>query len=70
SDSRGSRAVSAPVAGSRGGGAPPCAPHASALAISKGNAGRSGIRVGPLALWLALALLLAEWVSYHRRWTA
>ncbi len=30
---------------------------------------RGGIRVGPLALWLALALLLVEWVSYHRRWT-
>ena len=24
---------------------------------------------GALALWLALALLLVEWVSYHRRWT-
>ena len=24
---------------------------------------------GALALWLALALLLFEWVSYHRRWT-
>jgi len=30
---------------------------------------RGGIRIGGLALWLALALLLAEWWSYHRRWT-
>jgi hypothetical protein len=26
-------------------------------------------RVGLLALWVALVLLLFEWVSYHRRWT-
>jgi hypothetical protein len=30
---------------------------------------RGGIRAGAAALWLALALLLIEWVSYHRRWT-
>jgi hypothetical protein len=30
---------------------------------------RGGVRVGAAALWLALALLLIEWVSYHRRWT-
>ena len=30
---------------------------------------RGGIRLGRLALWLALALLLFEWASYHRRWT-
>jgi hypothetical protein len=30
---------------------------------------RGGIRAGALALWLALALLLGEWVSYHRRWS-
>jgi hypothetical protein len=30
---------------------------------------RGGVRAGALALWLVLALLLAEWVSYHRRWT-
>jgi hypothetical protein len=30
---------------------------------------RGGIRWGALALWLALALLLFECVSYHRRWT-
>ena len=30
---------------------------------------RGDIRVGHLALWLALALLLLEWASYHRRWT-
>ena len=26
-------------------------------------------RAGGLALWFAFALLLVEWVSYHRRWT-
>jgi hypothetical protein len=30
-----------------------------------GTAARTGI----IALWVALALLLFEWVSYHRRWT-
>jgi hypothetical protein len=30
---------------------------------------RARIRAGALALWIALALLLVEWVSYHRRWT-
>ena len=30
---------------------------------------RGGVRAGMLALWLALALLAFEWVSYHRRWT-
>jgi hypothetical protein len=30
---------------------------------------RGGMRWGALALWLALALLLFECVSYHRRWT-
>ena len=30
----------------------------------------SGVaRIGIVALWLALALLLFEWVSYHRMWT-
>jgi hypothetical protein len=28
-----------------------------------------GARLGMLALGLAAALLLFEWVSYHRRWT-
>jgi hypothetical protein len=30
---------------------------------------RPTVRTGIVALWLALALLLIEWVSYHRRWT-
>ncbi|HXU01202.1 MAG TPA: VWA domain-containing protein [Polyangia bacterium] len=30
---------------------------------------RGGVRLSALALWLALALLLAECLSYHRRWT-
>jgi len=30
---------------------------------------RGGVRAGGLALWLAFALLVVEWVSYHRRWT-
>jgi hypothetical protein len=30
---------------------------------------RGGVRAGALALWLALALLLFECASYHRRWT-
>jgi hypothetical protein len=30
---------------------------------------RGGVRLGRLALWLALALLIVEWISYHRRWT-
>ena len=30
---------------------------------------RPAVRTGIVALWLALALLLLEWVSYHRRWT-
>ena len=30
---------------------------------------RPAVRAGIVALWLALALLLVEWVSYHRRWT-
>jgi hypothetical protein len=30
---------------------------------------RGGVRLGALALWLAFALLVVEWVSYHRRWT-
>jgi len=30
---------------------------------------RGGIRAGAFALWLAFALLVVEWVSYHRRWT-
>jgi VWA domain-containing protein len=39
------------------------------LAAPDPPAWRGGIRWGALALWLALALLLFEWVSYHRRWT-
>jgi hypothetical protein len=30
---------------------------------------RGGVRAGALALWFAFALLVLEWVSYHRRWT-
>jgi hypothetical protein len=30
---------------------------------------RGGIRTGALALWLALALLVIECATYHRRWT-
>jgi len=30
---------------------------------------RGRLDLGTVALWLALALLLAECVSYHRRWT-
>jgi len=30
---------------------------------------RPTVRAGIVALWLVLALLLVEWVSYHRRWT-
>ena len=30
---------------------------------------RGGVRSGALALLAAPALLLLEWVSYHRRWT-
>jgi hypothetical protein len=30
---------------------------------------RGGVRAGRFALFLALALLVFEWVSYHRRWT-
>jgi hypothetical protein len=30
---------------------------------------RPTVRAGIAALWLVLALLLVEWVSYHRRWT-
>jgi len=39
------------------------------LAAPDPPAWRGGIRWGALALWLALALLLFECVSYHRRWT-
>ena len=39
------------------------------LASPDPPAWRGGVRVGALALWLALALLVFEWVSYHRRWT-
>jgi hypothetical protein len=30
---------------------------------------RGRVGAGALALWLVVALLLVEWVSYHRRWT-
>jgi hypothetical protein len=30
---------------------------------------RAPVRLTTLALWLAAALLVGEWVSYHRRWT-
>src|SRR4029079_9074058 len=30
---------------------------------------RAPVRLTMLALWLAAALLVGEWVSYHRRWT-
>jgi hypothetical protein len=30
---------------------------------------RGPVRLTTLALWLAAALLLGEWASYHRRWT-
>lgn len=39
------------------------------LAAPDPPAWRGGIRAGALALWAALALLVLEWVSYHRRWT-
>ena len=39
------------------------------LAAPDPPAWRGGVRAGALALWLALALLLFECVSYHRRWT-
>jgi hypothetical protein len=39
------------------------------LAPPDSPARRGPVRLTMLALWLAAALLLGEWVSYHRRWT-
>jgi hypothetical protein len=39
------------------------------LAPPEPPARREAVRLTVLALWLAAALLVGEWVSYHRRWT-
>jgi hypothetical protein len=39
------------------------------LAAPDPPARRPPVRLTMLALWLAAALLVGEWVSYHRRWT-